>query len=281
MDEGRAACEQSLAPLGKLADTLHDDQTALHEAVAELEKGVEESAKQLSDDVTAAEAAMSELAGAVKDAAAQAHHALDAEAGALKGLAEHLTLIDAQVDILATAAVDASQTALERANSVADALGNALEDAEGYLSDFVAFLEEMKREVESAVVAAGSVTAHQCPKAMEEAAQDFAVKSGEIPVVLKTKFAELEKHAEEVAEYSLGQFREFVDEEKSSVEEKLQTVAIDLEELTRQAAQETSDIATAGGSLDADLRDNVKAAEDAEQALHRIRRRWALFGFGF
>jgi hypothetical protein len=278
--DAREGCEEAAERIIALNDTLESDRKSLHEAAQELAQDVEEAGKRLSDDVAAAEVALGEVAQLCSDTGAEAHQVLDTEAAALAGIANPLRELAPQITSLAESAAAASRAAVERADAIARELATLVDEVERFLTEDVApALENMAHEIEDMVEPVQKVLDIYAPAKLQAAEDAFKDRINEADKVVSGTFAQLEEHADQVAEYVVSQMETLVAKEMDALEDETRTLEGDLENLTGLAAEKRAALEQSGQSMASTMASNGEAAQEVEQALLQIRGRWVTFGF--
>ena len=278
--EASGGCHEASGYVAKLSERLAADAEALHLAVAELDKTVQAGEQHLSDEMVAAEPALTDIVNASHEAGNQGLQTLQAESTALDELAHHIQGIGPQVAALAETAEAASRAALARAEVVADALNQAMDDAEQLLSiEFASVIADMGRELDTTTTAILSLLNDLCPSILQEQEKDFQVKTDQARQAMDDLFPAMSGHADEVSAYCVEKVTTLADEDLDEIESQVRALDGELENATRLAAEKNAEIARAGQALAERQLANGEAATQVDGALQDVRGRWVLFGF--
>jgi hypothetical protein len=280
LGEARDACQESSGGVGTAAHHLETEGKMLHAAVDELRQAVDAAEQQLSEDILKSESALARVATTAHEAGTEGKTTLEAESSTEESLAQQLPALDKQLADTAEAVEAASRAALERSAAIEGSLGQIVHDVEQLLStDLASALAELRQTVEASATAARALLEHDAPAALDKSEKDFTERMSEVRQVVDQAFADLERHAKEVADYSVEKFGLLIDHETDEM--KLQTSALeaDLGNLTRDAGQREAEVEHAAQALVEHMQANGESARALEEALNNVRGRWATFGF--
>jgi DNA repair exonuclease SbcCD ATPase subunit len=280
LDDAEKHCEASTAQVSRLTEVVEQDRKALHDAMEELDTAAEEAAKLVTDDVTAAEAGVGDIAKAAHEAGIEGLQALDVESSALEAFGHHVQEIGPRVAALADAAEAASKAALARAAAIADELSQLVQTAEELLkTNLAAAVAEMLQHIETTEAEVAHVLREQCPQILLESEDHFGARMSEVQDLVDRVFPDLEKHADEVATYTVEKLEQLVDHTMDEVEANARTVEEAVNDLGGLATEKDGDIVRAGEATVKALHDDVQDAKAVEDAFADVRARWMTFGF--
>jgi hypothetical protein len=278
--QASGACHEASGYVATLSERAHADLEALHHAVEELAKTVEQDSQHLIDEMTAAESALTSVVNDSHDAGGQGQQALQTEAHGFDELAQHVQGIGPQVSALAQSAETASRAALARAAEIADALHHAIDEAEQLLSvEFASAIADMGHELETTTTAILSLLNDRCPSILQESDQAFATKQEEIQHAMDRQWPEMAQHAEKVESYCVEKLGSLVEEATGEIENRAHAVQSELESLTLLAREKDGELAKLAQTLTAQQHRCVDGAKHAADAFQDVLGRWMLLGY--
>lgn len=278
LEGGESRCVNATTHLDSVRAFLGTDRAALRAAVEALEGTASAAASRLEAQMAAVGQELDEVAEAAREVLAQGPPALGAEGKALQHTGERLGELENRVIGLGEAAERTARAAVQKAAELEEALKASIDEVERLLAvDVVSLLAAARQQADQAELMATTIRAsviHQVFDARKEWAQRLATAHD----VADRAFAEMERHAAEVASYAAAEAAELVEAEERELENQAQAVVTRLEGVLQSLSQRQGMTQVASDMLITQLTEATGHARAIEDEIYEMRERWTRGG---